>query len=143
MTPKEFQRRMRTLAKNIEVNAPKAVQRAALAVDQTLVTSTPVDTGRARSNWQVSTSGPASGEREAFVPGKKGSTGAANISAQLAHANSVILGYKRGSIWISNALSYIGVLNSEATPSAQAPPGFVQIAVAAGVASVKEARILQ
>lgn len=50
MTPKEFQKRMGTLAKNIKVNVPKVVQKAALVVDQTLVTGTPVDTGRARSN---------------------------------------------------------------------------------------------
>jgi hypothetical protein len=126
-----------------QVNVPKVVQKAALVVDQTLVTGTPVDTGRARSNWQVSTSGPASGERSAFVPGTKGSTGAANIDAQLAYARGVILGYQSGSIWISNVLSYIGILNSEATPSVQAPPGFVQIAVAAGVGAVKGARVLQ
>jgi hypothetical protein len=38
MTPKEFQKRMGTLAKNIKVNVPKVVQKAALVVDQTLVT---------------------------------------------------------------------------------------------------------
>jgi hypothetical protein len=72
---------------------------------------TPVDTGRAVGNWQVSIGAPATGE----VPNTFGAGGSGKASAQaFAAKNGVqgMAGLKVGqSIWICNNLPYIVVLN--------------------------------
>ena len=49
----QFRRRMGVLAKKVEEGGGRAVQTVALDLDRRLVLATPVDTGRARSNWLV------------------------------------------------------------------------------------------
>jgi hypothetical protein len=78
---------------------------------------TPVDTGRAVGNWQVSLNSPADGEveiggkAEAEGGNSSGNRSAAEAKAQ-SRAASAITGAKfGGSIWICNNLPYIVVLN--------------------------------
>lgn len=135
-----FAKIIRQIGAGVEVGAKDTVRRTALAVDQTLVLSTPVDTGRARSNWVVSLSSPAPGTINPYVPGQGGSTGASNAAAAIKQAQAQISGYNGGSIFITNNLPYIKPLNDGS--SAQAPAGFVQAAVQAGIRAVKGARLL-
>lgn len=135
---RKFAGSMRRMGARIERNANVLVRRTALAVDATVVLATPVDTGRARSNWQVNLSGPAQGTQEAYAPGAHGSTAAANTQAALDAGRATIEAQRPGqAIHITNNLPYIGKLNDG--HSAQAPEGFVQTAVLRGVEAARSA----
>lgn len=124
MDPDKFAKRMRTIAANLEGNAEELIQKVALAVDTNVVIATPVDTGRARGNWQASIGSP-----------KRSKLGPRSASATIAEAQAVIAGYKDGdTIYLSNNLPYIRRLNDGW--SAQAPKSFVQIAILNGLKAV-------
>lgn len=117
------------MGKRIEQNADALTRKVALAVDAAVVIATPVDTGRARANWQVNLGQPVSGTREASD--KSG-------QAAIAEGQATIAQYKGdSSIHITNNLPYIGRLNDGW--SAQAPAGFVEKAVLIGVAAAQGA----
>lgn len=129
----EFARRIATIAANVEGNVNKIVQQAAIAIESRLVTATPVDTGRARSNWLASLGSP---RQDIVEP--------TSAAATLANATSVILQRSPSrsvTVWLSNNVRYIGRLN--AGSSEQAPAAFVESAVAAGAAVVKGGRLLR
>lgn len=141
MDLKRFAVRIRQLGGNVERNATALVRKVALSVDSTVVMSTPVDTGRARSNWQVELGKPARGVIDAHVPGAEGSTAGPNAQISLALGAAAIATYKGGeTIHLTNNLPYIGALNRG--HSAQAPAGFVESAVLDGVAQVRGAKLL-
>jgi hypothetical protein len=104
------------------------------------VVETPVDTGRARSNWIVG-SGPSTAAIDAYVKGEKGSTGGQNADAALQQARDFLDGNDVKVIYISNNLSYIEYLN--AGSSAQAPAGFIEAAVQAGIDYIKTVKVLE
>lgn len=133
--------RIRKLGSNVENNSVALVRKVALSVDSTVVMGTPVDTGRARSNWQVEIGKPAQGVVDAHVPGKEGATAGPNAQMALALGAAAISTYKGGeTIHLTNNLPYIGALNRG--HSAQAPVGFVESAVLDGAAQVKGVKIL-
>jgi hypothetical protein len=116
---------------------------AALAADQAVVLATPVDKGRARSNWLVELDAPARTTIEPYVPGENGNTSGPNTAAALAQGQATIAGYngdRNSGIAISNNLPYIGRLN--AGSSRQAPAGFVEKAVQAAVRQIGTVRLL-
>ena len=133
MKPDKFAKRMTALAKTFESNAEQLVVKTALTVHSTVVLGTPVDTGRARGSWLVEISKPADGTADnpadfGFVP--------ATTKAQ-----AKLKGYKAGGeVHITNNLPYITPLNQG--HSKQAPAGFVEEAIAAGVRQVKGAKLL-
>ena len=134
---------MGRLGAEIAQAADRTVRMAALAADQAVVMATPVDKGRARSNWIVQMNAPARATIEAYAPGSGGSTGAANAAGALSQGQAVISGYdgdRHSGIVISNNLPYIGALNNGS--SRQAPAGFVQKAIQAAVKQVRGARFL-
>jgi hypothetical protein len=142
--PPEFARRIANIAVRVGEGGERVVRKAFLAIDQAVVMGTPVDKGRARSNWLPGKNGPVSGEREAFVPGEKGSTGAQNAQAAMDAAAAVAATYDGGkdqSLHLTNNLPYIGELNRGS--SRQAPALFVEAAVAAGAAAIPGTRILE
>jgi hypothetical protein len=138
---KRFAIRMKKLGGNVGQNGPKLLRKVALSVDATVVSATPVDTGRARSNWVAEINSPATGTREPYSPGKEGSTGGPNAQAAIEQARAVISTYKSGqAVHLTNNLPYIGALNDG--HSAQAPAGFVQTAVLNGIAQVRGVKLL-
>jgi hypothetical protein len=139
--PKEFSKRMRKIAASIEVNSSNTAKKAALAIDAQVVVATPVDTGRARANWLVGIDAPKTQIENDFQEGKGGSSAASVTSEALSKAKFEILKKRPGQIiFISNNLNYISDLNRGT--SAQAPAGFVETAIVAGVQAVKGAKIL-
>jgi hypothetical protein len=99
----------------------KTVRAVAFVVDAELVRATPVDTGRARSNWIPSLNSP---DVRLVDPNQK-----PDISP-------VIKSYKLDdTILISNNLPYIKNLNNGS--SQQAPAGFVDKALAKGKRAIK------
>ena len=136
-----FSRRMTLIASDLGENADKLVRKVALAADQAVVLSTPVDTGRARSNWIAQIGSAPDQVVEAYAPGEGGSSGAQNATGAMSQAAAVISGYTSGQeIHIANNLPYIQKLNTGS--SAQAPAGFVEKAVQDAVIAVQAGRLL-
>lgn len=102
--------------KKVVKNLEKKVRQTALIVDAELVARTPVDTGRARSNWLPSLNVP---EVSIVEPGGK-----KDISGTLTQFSIT------DTILISNNLPYIRRLNDGY--SKQAPAGFVEDAITVG-----------
>lgn len=137
-------RKMRGHAAQVLAGASDMTRRVALAIDQNVVLATPVDVGRARANWVMEVGAqPPTGIREPYAPGSKGSTGGQNAQAAIAQAMREVNNYKDESqfIFITNNLEYIGKLNEGSSP--QAPPGFVQSAIARGVAVAKNYKVIR
>ena len=101
--------------------------RTALDLMNRIVQMTPVDTGRARGNWQLTQRSPAADT----VPenSAKVSSSESPPSAILMEAEQTASGSQPGDdIWISNNLPYIEVL--EEGHSTQAPHGMVALSLA-------------
>lgn len=140
----DFSRRMGRLSAKIPENADKIVRKTVLAVDQAVVLSTPVDKGRARSNWVAALDEAPTDVIDAYLEGEAGSTGGANSQAALAQAAGVAASYDgdlHSEVHITNNLPYIEVLNDGS--SAQAPADFVGEAVREGVDAIKGSRLLE
>lgn len=117
------------LPKNVAVN----VNRAALRILSVVVPATPVDTGRARGNWQTSIGSPLLGET-----GRLDKTGGVTINA----GRAALSGRKaEQTIYITNNVPYIGRLNDGY--SAQAPANFVERAIKIALIGVRNARYLR
>lgn len=132
---------MQEMARRVERNTEAGVRRVALAVDQAVVFATPVDTGRARSNWIASVDKVFFGTVKPYAKGEKLGLGErANAQAALSQAAQVVAGYKLGSVvYIANNLPYIRALNDGW--SAQAPAGFVEAAVQAGSKAARDIKV--
>lgn len=125
---------LRGRALRLGENLAKTVENAAVAILDTVVHTTPRDTGRARANWitAVRTSRPPSSPTE-----NTDYDGDATVAA----GTDVIRNTKRQPgqvIFISNSVPYIDLLNHGR--STQAAEGFVERAIQAGVDSVKKAK---
>lgn len=141
-TLRGFAKRINKIGIDIEKNADTLVRKVAITVTSSVVLATPVDTGRARANWRTALGAAERGVRDPFATGKKGSTGAQNISGVIAETQRVVAGYQgNGEVFISNNLPYIGPLNTGT--SDQAPAGFVEIAVNNGVRAVRQAKVIK
>ena len=105
-------------AKKAGNNAAAVVKKVAIDMFSQVVIRTPVDTGRARGNWQVTFNTPAAGTIDYVDP--SGRNTQAQISGKLS-------GWKQGDIWMTNNLPYARRL--EYGWSKQAPSGFVRITV--------------
>lgn len=134
MNGPEFNKRMRELGQRIAENALVAQRSAAMAILQAVVVATPVDTGRARSNWQVGLGVGPQDQREPYDPGGQ------NITQTVRAGQAIVDGHLSGSIHIANNLPYINALNEGHSPQASA--GFVERSVAAGMREVRRIRLL-
>lgn len=134
------------------VNLPRAVNAvviaACYAISDTVIDGTPVDTGEARSNWQVSLGAPVNSVIPAYTPYPKFSHGngrgiaeTANAAAAKAAARAVIVLRQPGqTVYLQNSVEHIQLLN--AGSSQQAPAMFVELGVAAGVRSLNGAKLV-
>lgn len=127
MSLKRLARRIRKLGDEVVEGGIRRRRQVAIAIDQPLVSSTPVDTGAARSNWLVGLGAP---RRETIPPLANGES-ATQPSVQAATSLIKSSNAPEQPIYISNNLPYIRRLNDGY--SAQAPANFVQIAVLQGV----------
>ena len=130
----EFSQRIKEIAISVGKNVNKTVHQVALLAVREVVLGTPVDTGKARSNWLVKLGSPDRRVIEPLAPG------AASSQSALDHAQSVIAVRINEDIYISNNVDYIGKLNDGT--SAQAPPGYVQSAVLRAARIVERAKVV-
>ena len=133
---KQFKRRMEAVAVLVNRNADQVVRQAALAVDRVAVTSTPVDTGRARANWVVSIGFPILSNRASEL-------GFAATGPALAQGAQVIAAWRGGlpPIYVSNGVPYIEQLDEGR--SNQAPFGMSQQALLAGATIARGGQLLK
>lgn len=133
-----FARRMRLNAKGIENGVNKATGDLVVMSVAELAKATPVDTGRARSNWQVSGSASAT-PRPAFSPFASrhkppyaggGSRGEGRNLAGAVWAASAAVARRAtdAAVYIVNPLPYIQRLNQGHSP--QAGAGWISRALA-------------
>jgi len=124
-----FSADMKRFADLTTANIDKQVRGVTLALFKSIIVGTPVDTGRARGNWQTSIGQPITGTVTRLDP---------SGSAAIGEAQATI-GPAGGITWLSNNLPYIGVLEYGGYPegpntiggfSKQAPAGMVRINVA-------------
>lgn len=120
-----------------------------------LVQVTPIDTGEAVSNWQVTLDSPAQSILPAFAPAPKGrmvkgtwehkadpvATAQGNVPPTIDAGNNTIQGAQPGQpIFITNNAEQIVPLNEGS--SVQAPSGFVDRALILGADTVGRARFI-
>ena len=122
-------------AEQTENSMHQVIKATALSIFSDVILSTPVDTGRARGNWQFTTLGPAIGvvghtaSAEPNAPTTGGSRHGERIALQVERSNTD--GY-----YLTNNLPYIRVLEYGGYPgdgpktvggfSKQAPAGMVR-----------------
>jgi len=107
----------RKFGDEVRLTHRKICQAVALDIDRRLVLATPVDTGRARSNWLASVGAPRRDE----VPARDAGSAIAEAAGVIAAAPEFPL------IYLSNNLPYIQRLNDGS--SKQAPAAFVETAI--------------
>lgn len=131
------------LSKRVYEGAENLDKETALAVINRLAEATPVDTGQARSNWQLGLGAMPSGTRKPFSPipsrwkppyptgGNRGER--RNLLGVSSAAQGVLRGYKYGqAIYIANNLPYIERLDGGYSPQSSA--GWIRAGFRAGVA---------
>lgn len=135
-----FAKRMDKRADHIETAATQVVREAVKNMGPALGYSTPIDTSRARANWQAAiNSAPTNVLYQ--EPDKPPSP---ETGAQLAirSLDAAAAAYKPGqTVYIVNNVRYINRLN--AGSSGQAPAGFVQIAIHVAIKTIKNVKWVQ
>lgn len=117
------------IAAKLTATVEKAAKALVLAITANLIAATPVDTGWARANWIPSIGDPVSavaGSRESVSPADQQAGQAQVLSYKLA----------AGTLWVANNVPYVRFLNYGT--SAQAPAGFVEVAIAQALSKVRE-----
>lgn len=111
----------RVAKKMIEENVSKFIIMVSLEVFRRIVLRTPVDTGRARGNWQIEINRPADGVIE--IEGEAGEM----ASAAMARETGKLIGISPFSIvHITNNVPYVYFLEYDKR-SSQSPQGMVEI----------------
>lgn len=134
-------RRFYRLAKGVEIAAFTVTKEQALDAQYLLAKDTPVDVGTARSNWRISVGRPLTGRIGAYSPypsrhrapyaGGGSKSEGANLAGVVSQGKTRLQTYKKGSIYISNTVPYIGPLDRG--HSRQTTAGFVARAVSAAI----------
>ena len=113
---------MKRRGANLPGELDRVKRETALAMLKAYANHTPIDTGVAVSNYQISINSPGAEYKPAHVPGKYRSTASENIRATIALGETVLKSSKPGdSIHITNHIEYIGDLDNGT--STQAPVG--------------------
>lgn len=108
-----------------KVDPSVVVQKVALDLFGRVILRTPVDSGRARANWQTSLGSPQEGEVETVNNIPVGASGGSAFD----EVAQVVSNYQGDeSIFLSNNLPYTEVLENGS--SSQAPAGMVKVTLA-------------
>jgi len=139
----DLEKKMGRLGACIQRNANRRVAAMAISIISQEAQETPVDTGRARANWQASVGFPIFESIEAQPPGAGGSTAGTNQAFAEAEAAARISDFKPTdqSIFITHNLDYILPLNEG--HSAQNNPGWIERAIRDGVAAAKNIKLTE
>jgi hypothetical protein len=111
---------LQKLADKMSLNLDTVVRKSLLELTGDIIKRTPVDTGRARGNWQATVGSPATGVLDAADKSGDKTTGKAQDAISKATGNIY---------YLTNNLPYIQALEYGHSKE-QAPHGFVRLAVA-------------
>ena len=109
---------MQAIVNRVNNRMDTVIRNSTIELFGRVVKMTPVDTGRAKGNWQCTVGSPATDEIDRLD--KSGSTVMAEVKQNVPKAGNVV--------WLANNVPYIRAL--EYGHSKQAPEGMVRIAVA-------------
>ena len=127
-TLKQFAAKMARMPERIKDAASDVTSKMVMQMVVELGESTPVDTSRAISNWQVNIGSPMPGFIKPHFAGHKGSTYGPSLTKTVGIAAGKIAVRRFGQpVFISNNAHYIRKLNQGT--SRQAPEMFVEMAV--------------
>ncbi len=132
-SPSVFTRRILRRARQVETGASQALRATALAINQTVILTTPVKFGHARANWQIGIDVAVTEEID-----ENDISGAATISR---NSGIIRTATPQKSIILSNNVPYIQQLNEGS--SSQAPAQFVQLAILDAITAVKRTRFFK
>ena len=121
---------IRAIVKNLDRFVERTAAKLTLDITANLIQTTPVDTGWARANWV-----PSLTTFDTDPVGERSPDGVTTVPQSAGLAAATTFRLRHGRIHITNNVSYIGELNDGT--SQQAPAGFVQGAVQAGVAALR------
>lgn len=94
---------LRQFAVKAEEQVNDLAKGVAIAITDAVAEATPVDTGRARSNWQVSVGAPVDGDIDPYAPGERlGREESENLAEVMEAARSALSSYQGGDIFIVN-----------------------------------------
>lgn len=116
----QFNAELTASEKKIHGDFKKFYKQVIAELFKRIVLRTPVDTGRARGNWQIEFGGPAQGVLE--VVDKEGG---ATISKEIAKLSDIPV---FSLVHITNNIEYISILEYEKR-SSQSPEGMVEISL--------------
>jgi hypothetical protein len=122
---------VKKFAEKTEKDADAAISKICLDLLSDIVLNTPVDSGRARANWQCSIGSPAIGEVQFDADTGSGITAPRESAASaraIAAGSAAVASAPRNIFWISNNLPYIYRLEFDQW-SKQAPSGMVRLAI--------------
>lgn len=126
---KEFNKKLEHFAKVLVPQQVVLVQKkVALDLFTRIIVKTPVDTGRARGNWQITINAPATGVIEVTGGKSSGDEALTKGSKKISSVKGFV------TIFITNNVDYIGFL--EEGSSDQAPKGMVALSIAEVSASL-------
>lgn len=134
-------KRFRRISDTIRTNSGKSPGKIAVRFIEAVAPITPVNTGKAVSNWRVSIN-PVSAVRPPYSTGVGGSTKSACVQGAIDQARSFVESRSRArAFYASNTVPYIGKLNSGS--SAQAPAGFVEKALNEAKRGIRSVEVLE
>ena len=123
----EFSLDVSKFIKAIDIDVSKALKKVSLDLFTGIVLKTPVDTGAARSNWQIGVnSAPGSTVEEASSATKKGG---ALVPSEKAEISKMAHVGPNDTVFITNNLDYIERLE-HGHSQGQAPEGMVALTIA-------------
>lgn len=130
-------RRMKDLNREIPAQVNDIAKKVSTAVLQELVASTPVDTSKAVSNWNVNNGSANFSTGAPHVPGAGGSTRGASSAITLATGTIFIRSKKAGvPLHVSNGLPYIVKIDGSSSS-----PGFKNKGIDAGEKVLQNAKL--
>ena len=140
----ELPKRMDNLGDGITRGTTRLVRAVATGIGATVVDTTKVDTGAARSNWRATITAPATGTIAPYVPGTKLGIGeTANANAAKSQHKRVFERFdatKHVGVFITNNVPHIGALNNGST--VHAPGNMVAKGLQTGRLVLRASKVL-
>jgi hypothetical protein len=125
---------LKKLTSTVKKNMAETVIKTAVMAGSSVIIGTPVDTGKARGNWQTSIDSPILSAIDRNDPaGNEAIKELGTVSQRFTVLNKIIN--------LTNNLPYINRLNTGW--SKKAAPGYIERAISATVAQVKEDALLK
>lgn len=128
----DFSESLMAMGDYVEGSIEKVVRKACIDLYRAIVERTPVDTGRAKANWMISTAEP-----DYTVDDKDGYSFNEVVSVIDEHVSEFDFDIHDGTVFITNNLEYISELENGS--SDQAPYGMVSLSLAEAEAHFRNA----